>query len=54
MKRRNKKRTSNWLLDALIALTFIIGLVLSFNKPIQNMLLATKSNHYQLENVSKK
>lgn len=52
MKRKNKKL--NWLINTLIALVFIIGLVLIFNKPIRNMLIATKSNHYQLENVSKK
>ncbi|MGV8956173.1 class A sortase [Lactococcus lactis] len=54
MKRRNKKKKFNWLVNTLIALIFIIGLVLIFNKPIRNMLIATKSNHYQLENVSKK
>ncbi|MCT0016633.1 sortase, partial [Lactococcus lactis subsp. lactis] len=40
--------------NTLIAVIFIIGLVLVFNKPIRNVLIATKSNHYQLENVSKK
>ena len=54
MKRKNKKKKLNWLINTLIAIVFIIGLVLIFNKPIRNMLIATKSNHYQLENVSKK
>ena len=54
MKRKNKKKKLNWLVNTLIAFIFIIGLVLIFNKPIRNMLIATKSNHYQLENVSKK
>lgn len=53
MKRKNKKKKRNWLINTSIALIFIIGLVLIFNKPIRNMLIATKSNHYQLENVSK-
>ena len=54
MKRKNKKKKFNWLINTLIGIIFIIGLVLIFNKPIRNMLIATKSNHYQLENVSKK
>lgn len=54
MKRKNKKKKFNWLINTLIGFIFIIGLVLIFNKPIRNMLIATKSNHYQLENVSKK
>jgi LPXTG-site transpeptidase (sortase) family protein len=54
MKRKNKKRNLNWLINTLIGIIFIIGLVLIFNKPIRNMLIATKSNHYQLENISKK
>lgn len=54
MKRKNKKKKLNLLINTLIAIVFIIGLVLIFNKPIRNMFIATKSNHYQLENVSKK
>ena len=52
-KNKNKKRKYNWLLNTFIVLLFIVGLVLIFNKPIRNMMIATKSNHYQLQNVSK-
>lgn len=54
MKRRKKNRKFNWLFNTLVTALFIIGLVLIFNKPIRDMLIATKSNHYQLENISKK
>ncbi|EQC56440.1 sortase, partial [Lactococcus cremoris subsp. cremoris TIFN5] len=47
------KKKVQLLLNTFIVLLFIVGLVLIFNKPIRNMMIATKSNHYQLQNVSK-
>ncbi|EQC57392.1 hypothetical protein LLT6_09965 [Lactococcus cremoris subsp. cremoris TIFN6] len=52
-KNKNKKESTTGLLNTFIVLLFIVGLVLIFNKPIRNMMIATKSNHYQLQNVSK-
>ncbi|MEY8515277.1 class A sortase [Lactococcus taiwanensis] len=51
MKKSNR---SSRLVNGLIALLFIIGVVLIFNKSIQNMLIIAKSNHYQLEHVFQK
>ena len=52
-QKKGKRRKYNWLLNTVIALLFIVGLILIFNKPIRNVLIATNSNRYQLHNVSK-
>ncbi|MGY3735499.1 class A sortase [Lactococcus taiwanensis] len=54
MKKRTsgKKKKGNWLINLLILVLFIVGLVLVFNKPIRNMMIATKSNQYQLSQVT--
>lgn len=52
-KNNNKHKKRNWLINTLIVILFVVGMVLVFNKPIRNMLIAWNSNRYQLNNISR-
>ena len=53
-KNKRKKTWKSWLFDVVIVLLVLVGLALIFNKPIRNMLIAGKTNSYQISKVTSK
>lgn len=50
----NKKKSPfRWLKHLLLVLLILAGLVLLFNKPIRNTIIAWNTNKYQVTNISK-
>ncbi|TCD46405.1 class A sortase [Streptococcus sp. X16XC17] len=53
LKISSKKRKFGWLKNFLLFILFLISFTLIFNTSIRNMLIAQKSNKYQVTQVSK-
>ncbi|MDG3142292.1 class A sortase [Streptococcus suis] len=54
MARQKATKLGHFLKNTLVLLLVILGLALIFNKPIRNAFIASNTNKYQIENVSKK
>ncbi|MGX7031488.1 class A sortase [Vagococcus zengguangii] len=52
MTNKNKK-TKNWLINIFCLLLLIVGLLLIFNKQIQNFIIKQRTDEYQLRQVSR-